>query len=84
MSAVSSVCAEGQLTADELAKVTPLPMAAAQQGVRVRQRIDAAIEHLEELVRRTAAFPETVAPPAATQASTFFTRWSSSAISRFF
>src|SRR2546421_12899366 len=49
--------AEGQLTADELTKAHALPMAPAQQGVRIRQRIDATIERVDELVRRPVALP---------------------------
>jgi hypothetical protein len=47
--------AEGQLTADELTKVYALPMASAQQGVCIRQRIDAIVERVDELFRRSAA-----------------------------
>jgi signal transduction histidine kinase len=49
--------AEGQLTADELTEVDALPMAPAQESVRIRQRIDAIVERVYELVRRSAALP---------------------------
>src|SRR5688572_11198806 len=42
--------AEGQLTANELTKVYTLPAATAQQGVRIRQRIDATAQHLKKFV----------------------------------
>ena len=44
--------ARRQLIADELAKHYTLPFAAAQKGVGVRQRINAAVEYTNELVRR--------------------------------
>src|SRR6476660_2777622 len=48
-------CAEGQLAAHELSKGHALPMAAAQQGMSVRQGNDAPVEHLQELLCRLGA-----------------------------
>src|SRR5262245_24186192 len=52
----SLLCAESQLSADELTQAYAMPPAAAQKSVRIRQRIDPAIEYLEELVRRLTKF----------------------------
>ena len=41
------------LTADELTKIYALPTAPAQQGMRIRQRIDATVKRVDELVRRS-------------------------------
>src|SRR5512145_3136993 len=43
-----------QFVSDQRTKSYALPMAATEQGVSIRQRTDAAVEHLKELVRRPA------------------------------
>src|SRR5262245_2490221 len=49
--------AERELAVYELAKADALPMTAAQESMRIRQRIEAAIEHVEEFVSCLATFP---------------------------
>ena len=49
--------AERKLTADELAKAYARPTTAAQKSMRIRQRNEAAVEHIDEFVSRLATFP---------------------------
>ena len=46
-----------KLTTHELVEIGALPTAEAQQGVGIRQRMDAAVEDIEKLIHRPSGFP---------------------------